>query len=75
MTENPIAMFFIGLVFGLVVASVPLSIAVYANHSSYHLAHYLVSAGAALFFGGVAVVQKEKFGDTIERVLNSMTSG
>lgn len=75
MTQNRFLMFFIGLMVGLCIAFVPLSIAVYSTQTGYHLAHYLVLAISALFFGGLAVVQKAKFGDTVERVLNSMTSG
>jgi hypothetical protein len=73
--QNPIAMFLIGAIFGLLVALVPISIAVYSTQTGYHLIHYLVLAGFSLFFGGLAIVQKEKFGDTIEQVLNSMTFG
>lgn len=74
-TQNPIAMFLIGAAFGLFVALIPISIAVYSTHTGYHLIHYLVLAGFSLFFGGLAIVQKEKFGDTIQQVLDSMTSG
>jgi nucleoside recognition membrane protein YjiH len=75
MTQNRFLMFLIGSIFGLFVAFIPLSIALYATQTGYHLAHYIVLAVSSLFFGGLAVVQKEQFGDTIERVLNSITSG
>lgn len=75
MAQNRFLMFLIGLAVGLFIAWVPLSIAVYFNQSGYHLAHYLVLTVSSIFFGGLAAVQQEKFSNTIQRVLDSMTWG
>jgi len=73
--SNPFLMFCIGAVAGTFTAWVPLSIAVYSNQTGYHLSHYLVLVAFAIVFGWLAVVQKEKFADTLSRVWNSMTFG
>lgn len=70
-----IVRFLFGAVCGVAVAIVPISISTSALQTELTAVHFAVLAGFGILLGVLATIQKEKFQDTLSRILESITSG